>query len=302
MQCRYMPKINWKVRKKKKKKKRNSLKTVYRISETGSEIISFMKRSKKSDAIIEKFKIDTEGMTSVQKLEYIRLSDLDKEKFVKKFREDKDVEKEIPITDKVKIRYISHDNHIEDRIDKNKMNSKSKPLSKKEIKKGLRAERIWVRGNKEISHECKASNNVRNAGQYLEREHYFENEKLRKERNGTEFKIKKKDRYISYQDLDKMKDKIEIGEDGKDIYSKFREAYYGMRMATLAQQILMLVGDSWESYYEGLFGYLAGNPNYTGMPKIPGYGDKGGEYIVVIPNDKFWIVSGQDVGSSWEIH
>ena len=54
------------------------------------------------------------------------------------------------------------------------------------------------------------------------------------------------------------------------------------------------------SYFEGLFGFLKGYPNYTGKPNIPGCGDKGGEYIVVIPNNQFKIISGQDIKHSWD--
>jgi putative transposase len=267
-----------------------------------------MKRqSKKEKEIIDKFRKDTEGMTSKQVMEYYALKDADKEKFVQKFR------------DEHGIRHIAHENHIEDsklikrKTEKNlKLSSpKSSELSKlsltkKEREKGLRAERIWVKGNPNTSHECQCANDLRNAGQYIERSNYFKNRdllKAKREAGDKEFKISKKDRYISYNELDKMKDMVEfvIDDNGAKIdkYKKFKEAYRSMTMACLSQQILILTTDSWEGYYEGLFGFYKGDPNYTGKPNMPGYGDKGGEYIVVIPNNMFKIVSGQDVEKSW---
>ena len=268
-----------------------------------------MKRqSKKEKEILDKFKKDTEGMTSKQVMEYYRLSGVDKEKFVQKFRDERST--------KCGIRHISHENHIEDskliksetknNLKSPKSSSPKLSLTKKERDKGLRAERILVKGNPKISHECICANDLRNAAQYLERYNYFKNRNLLKDKRKAgdkEFKINKKDRYISYNELDKMKDMVEfvIDSDGANIdkYKKFKDAYRSMSMACLGQQTLSLISDSWESYFEGLFGFLKGDPNYTGKPKIPGYGDKGGEYIVVIPNDKFWIVSGQYVEKSW---
>jgi len=266
-----------------------------------------MKRqSKKEKEIIGKFKKDTEGMTSKQVMEYYALKDTDKEKFVQKFR------------DEHGIRHISHEDHIEDskliksgvkndlKSPKNNLKSPKSSLTKKERDKGLRAERILVKGNPNISHECQCANDLRNAGQYIERSNYFKNRdllKAKREAGDEEFKINKKDRYIYYNELDKMKDTIEFATDENgvkiDKYKKFREAYRSMTMACLAQQTLMLVTDSWEGYYEGLFGFYKGDPNYTGKPNMPGYGDKGGEYIVVIPNNMFKIVTGQDVEKSW---
>lgn len=265
------------------------------------------KQSKKEKEAVDKFKRDTEGMTSGQIFEYVGLSEVEKEKFINKFREHG-------------IRHISQ-NHIDNKIDKKKINNRDdnknskSSLTKKERDKGYRAERIWHRGNDAISHECQCSNVLRNVGQYLERSNYFKNRDLLIEKRKTDkdiqsnqradsnLQINKKNRYIYHNDLDKFKDKVEfeIDDNGveKDKYKIFRDAYHSMTMACLAQQTLVLVADSWESYFEGLFGFLRGDPNYTGMPKIPGYGDKGGEYIVVIPNNQFKIVSGHDVEKSW---
>ena len=241
------------------------------------------KQSKKEKEVIDKFKRDTKGMSSSQIIEYMKLSGSDQDKFVNSL---------------VKI-----DNSDKD---KNKSSNSSR-LTKKEREKGFRAERIWIKGNNAISHECKCSNDVRNTGQYFERANYFKNRDLLKEKRkagDSDFKIDKKNRYIRYIDLDKLKDMIEFEIDDNgvetDKYKKFRDAYKSMSMACLSQQTLVIVADSWDSYFEGLFGFLKGNPNYTGMPKIPGYGDKGGEYIVVIPNDRFKIISGQDIKYSWE--
>ena len=248
------------------------------------------KQSKKEKEVIDKFKIDTKGMSSSQTIEYMRLSEVEKEKFVNKFRTDH--------------------SKIDKKLLSNDINSKSSSkstLTKKQREKGFRTERIWIKGNDAISDECKHSNNLRNTAQFFERTNYFNNRDLLSERRkagDSDFKINKKDRYIYHNELDKMKDKIEfyIDDNGVEIdkYKKFRDAYKNMSMACLSQQTLVLVADSWEGYYEGFFGYLAGDLNYTGMPNVPGYGDKGGEYIVVIPNDRFKIISGQDIVSSWD--
>ena len=107
---------------------------------------------------VDKFKRDTEGMTSSQKIEYFGLSDSDKEKFVNKFRN----EHELKI------------NNSNDFKQKQKSSDKSN-IKKKEREKGLRTERIWVKGNDDISNECIHSNDLRNAAQYFERENYFHN-------------------------------------------------------------------------------------------------------------------------------
>ena len=272
---------------------------------TNWRFYNMRKQSKKEKDVIDKFKIDTKGMSSEQVMKYYSLSDIEKEKFVQKFREDRDKKLGINRTE------IGHENDIV-KIDNPNNNKKNKSstrssLTNKEKKKGFRTERIWQRGNDAISHECKCSNDVRNTAQYFERSNYFKNRDLlreKKEAGDKEFKINKNDRYIYHNELDKMKDKVEfeIDDNGIEIdkYKKFREAYKSMSMACLSQQTLVIVADSWDSYFEGLFGFLKGNPNYTGMPKIPGYGDKGGEYIVVIPNDRFKIISGQDIKYSWE--
>ena len=248
------------------------------------------KQSKKEKEVIAKFKKDTNGMTSSQIFEYMKLSEVEKEMFVQKFIIDHGIK--LP---------VSHANHVDKRplvVESTVEKNPSSSSTKKEREKGFRSARIWNKGNNAISHECKCSNDLRNSAQYIERSNYFENEKLRKKG----IKISKKDRYISYQDLDKLKDKVEFVDDNgikKDKFKVFREAYKNMSMACLSQQTLVLVTDSWDSHYEGLFGYLKGDPNYTGKPNIPGYGDKGGEYIVVIPNDRFKIVAGQDIEKSW---
>jgi len=260
------------------------------------------KQSKKEKEVIDKFKRETKGMSSSQIIEYMKLSEVEKEKFVKNIMRQSCFSIKLP---------VSHENHIYKKlltVDKNSKSSKPKSsLIKKEREKGLRTERIWIKGNEIISHECQYSNDVRNSAQYFERANYFKNRNLLREKRKVgdkEFKINKKDRYIYHNELDKMKDMVEFGINDNgvetDKYKRFRDAYHSMSMACLSQQTLVLVADSWESYYEGLFGYLAGNPNYTGMPNIPGYGDQGGEYIVVIPNDRFKIISGQDIKHSWD--
>ena len=238
-----------------------------------------MKRqSKKEKEIIEKFKRDTEGMISSQIFEYNRLSDLEKDVFVKKFRDGHD------------IRHVSHENHIK-KIERQecKIHDDKSSLTKKEREKGFRAERIWIEGNSEISNESVKSNNLRSAGQFFEREYFFkirdfiENKKKELKNLGKndedikklikQFYPSKKERYIRYGDLDKFKDKTEIlvDENGKedDKYRIFKDAYLSMSMACLSQQTLTLVDDSWDGYYEGLFGFLRGDPNYTGIPNIP---------------------------------
>ena len=285
-----------------------------------------MKRqSKKEKEVIDRFREDTKGMTPSQITKFVLMNDTEKVKFIQKFR------------DEHGIKNIVHDNRIEDskstksktKSDKqlsakadycsktkdlkspkqsasSKQSSKSSTsLTKKEREKGLRTERIWIKGNPKISHECQCSNDLRNAAQYFERTHYFKNRDLirEKKKDGDDFKIDKKDRYIYHNELDKMKDRTDLVIDDNgieiDTYKKFKDAYRSMSMACLSQQTLVLVVDSWEGYFEGFFGFLNGDPNYTGMPKIPGYGNKGGEYVVTIPNDKFWIISGQDINKSW---
>ena len=106
-----------------------------------------MKRqSKKEKEVIDKCKRDMEGMASNQKMEYLRLNDTEKAKFVQKFREE------------CGIRHIAQENHIEDSkstkskttndLKSSKLSTSSKfLLTKKEREKGFRAERIWIKGN-----------------------------------------------------------------------------------------------------------------------------------------------------------
>ncbi len=93
------------------------------------------KQSKKEKEVIDKFKRDTEGMSSSQIIEYMKLSEIEKEKFINKFRTDHGIR--LPIT---------HENHI-DKKDKKLSTDKNSNLKPKEREKGFRAERIWIKGN-----------------------------------------------------------------------------------------------------------------------------------------------------------
>mgnify|MGYP003394164236 CR=1 FL=1 len=92
------------------------------------------KQTKKEKEVIDKFKRDIRGMTSAQIVEYARLSEVEKEKFIKNV-----MQQSLP---------VAHENHIDKKLsdDRNSKSSSKSFLIKKEREKGFRSERIWIKG------------------------------------------------------------------------------------------------------------------------------------------------------------
>jgi putative transposase len=51
--------------------------------------------------------------------------------------------------------------------------------------------------------------------------------------------------------------------------------------AKTSQQIIILLGKNWKSFFKGIKGWAKHNKNYPGMPKLPNYKDKNGRNVVM---------------------
>lgn len=116
----------------------------------------------------------------------------------------------------------------------------------------LNEQHVFKRGSaafEEFEKLCCNANNLYNATMYYVRQNFFEGE------------------ILSYEDINKqfiMEKQID---------------YYSMP-TKISQQIQRNVSSAWKSYFNAIKDYEKNPSKYYGKPKIPGYREKGGFYVV----------------------
>lgn len=121
-----------------------------------------------------------------------------------------------------------------------------------------------------ISGLSHASKNLYNAGNYLMRQKFFENNKLYKE-------TKQKGNVLLYNQLYHL--------------LKCTEEYKALPAKT-SQQVLRLLEKSWKSFYMAIKAYTKTPTKFLGRPKPPKYKNKDGEHILVFTNQQCKLVHG----------
>ena len=116
----------------------------------------------------------------------------------------------------------------------------------------LSEQRIFKRGSKafsEFEELCRNANNLYNATMYCVRQSFFA---------GT---------VLTYEAVNK-----------KFIHEK--QADYYSLPTKISQQIQRIVSSAWKGYFSAIRDYKKNPSKYLGKPRIPGYREKGGFYIV----------------------
>ena len=126
-----------------------------------------------------------------------------------------------------------------------------------------RVERHILQKSKELNILCGNSKNLYNYCNYLLRQSFFVSSKL-----PNEFQLSKQ------LTSEKQQDWIKLG-------------------ANTNQQILKYLYKNWKSYFKAVKEYYKNPGKFLGKPKIPGYKDKDGKFIVTFPcNNKSNIKEG----------
>lgn len=116
----------------------------------------------------------------------------------------------------------------------------------------LSEQHIFKRGSKafsEFESLCRNANNLYNATMYCVRQEFF---------SGT---------VLSYEAVNK-----------KFIHEKHAD-YYSLP-TKISQQIQRIVSSAWKGYFRAIKDYRKNPSKYLGQPRIPGYREKGGFYVV----------------------
>ncbi len=116
----------------------------------------------------------------------------------------------------------------------------------------LSEQHIFKRGSKafsEFESLCRNANNLYNATMYCVRQEFF---------SGT---------VLSYEAVNK-----------KFIHEK--QADYYSLPTKISQQIQRIVSSAWKGYFRAIKDYRKNPSKYLGQPRIPGYREKGGFYVV----------------------
>lgn len=121
-----------------------------------------------------------------------------------------------------------------------------------------------------ISALAHASKNLYNAGNYLMRQRFFENDRLYRETG-------KKGEGIWYKQLYPM--------------LKDMEAYKALPAQT-SQQVLKLLEKSWKSFFMASKAFAKSPEKFLGKPKPPKYKNKDGEHILIFTNQQCKIKDG----------
>lgn len=123
-----------------------------------------------------------------------------------------------------------------------------------------RSEQIWIKYDKRISKLCHISKNLYNVANFRIRQEY------------DEYK-----HYMGYLALDNlMKD--------NENYKKLP--------AQVAQQVLMILDENWQRYFENKQKYRINPEKFTGKPRKPGYLEKDGEFVLVFTDQQVWNING----------
>ncbi len=142
------------------------------------------------------------------------------------------------------------------------------PIGTKEI---VRTEQIWIDNEESISilsELCHISKNLWNESNYVVRQLFTQ-----KDKDGNRI-----GQYMKYSDLDYL-------------IKQKSENYYKIPPAT-SQQILKILDRSWKSFFEAIKDWKNDPSKYLGRPKLPGYKNKDGEFLLVFTNQQCKIKDG----------
>ena len=126
-----------------------------------------------------------------------------------------------------------------------------------------RSEQIHIGYDDIISYQAHAAKNLWNQALYETRQIFFWNQQP-ENRNK-----KNRKKMLTYGKLDKMFH-------GTSNYTKM--------YSSTAQWVLKKLKDSWNSYFKGIARYRTNPEEFTGEPRIPGYKEKDGEFMMIFTN------------------
>lgn len=131
-----------------------------------------------------------------------------------------------------------------------------------------RTEQIWIKPNDIVSQLCHTAKNLWNEANYIIRQEFINSYK----KTGT-------GNYLNYSTIDYMiKDKSEN---------------YRKLPAQTAQQILRILDGEWESFFESIKDWKIHPEKYLGMPKMPGYLKKDGEFVLYFTDQQIKNIDGE---------
>lgn len=139
-----------------------------------------------------------------------------------------------------------------------------------EAKVVTRTEQIWLKGDKTLAELCHLSKNLYNEANYIVRQELFN-----------------KGKWIRYNELNKL-------------LKDSSESYKALPTQT-AQQTLIVLDESWKSFFKAIRVWKIHPEKFKARPKIPGYKKKDGEHILVFTNQQAklrdgWLVLPKLVG------
>lgn len=124
----------------------------------------------------------------------------------------------------------------------------------------IRTEQIWLKPNDRLSELCHISKNLWNEANYEVRQEFIFNHK-----------------WTRYNTLAGI---FKSSENFKSIN------------AQTAQQILKILDRSWKSFFKAIKEYAKHPEKFLGRPKLPGYKEKDGEFMLVFTNQQVKISNG----------
>jgi putative transposase len=124
----------------------------------------------------------------------------------------------------------------------------------------IRTEQVWLEPNETLSELCHSSKNLWNEANYHVRQDFFMSGKWTRYNTlaGT-FKTSENFKFINAQ---------------------------------TAQQILKILDRSWKSFFKSIKEYAKHPEKFLGRPKLPGYKEKDGEFMLVFTNQQVSIYNG----------
>ncbi len=124
----------------------------------------------------------------------------------------------------------------------------------------IRTEQIRIESNDTLSNLCHLSKNLYNEANYIIRQEFFTNGK-----------------WIRYYELDKMMQKSEN---------------YKTLPSQSAQQTIKILDKNWKSFFEATKDYKKHPEKHYGIPKLPNYKYKDGEFVLIFTNQRSKIKDG----------
>lgn len=124
-----------------------------------------------------------------------------------------------------------------------------------------RTERTWLKPSAEIGSLCHVAKNLYNEANYMVRQEFIENGKWIRY-NTLAFELKSSENYKTLP-------------------------------AQTAQQILKYIDRSWKSFFKAIKEWSRDKSKFEGRPKLPGYKDKDGEFMLVFTNQQARVRGGK---------